>query len=74
MPRCQPIRSAITGTGIVGHSANNARTCGSTASTIEPFAGRRYRGGPSADSARRTVFRPTPNLRAIARIGMPSHR
>jgi hypothetical protein len=38
--RVQPIRSAITVVGIVGHCANNCRICGSTASTIDPLAGR----------------------------------
>jgi hypothetical protein len=36
----RPIRSAITVAGIVGHCANSRRICGSTASTIEPLAGR----------------------------------
>lgn len=46
--RCQPIRSAITVAGIDGVSASNTRICGSTASTIEPFAARRYDGGSAA--------------------------
>jgi hypothetical protein len=72
--RCQPTRSASTVVGIDGHSDSNARICGSTASTIDGFAGREYDGGPSAANARRTVFRPTPSLRAIALIGIPSAR
>ncbi|GAB3331796.1 hypothetical protein GCM10027452_05070 [Micromonospora halotolerans] len=72
--RVHPIRSAITVAGISGHCCNNARICGSTASTIDGFAGREYRGGPSGANARRTVFRPTPNLRASALIGIPSDR
>ena len=38
--RVQPIRSAITVAGIVGHASSSSRTCGSTSSTIEPFAKR----------------------------------
>ncbi|WP_189047716.1 hypothetical protein [Micromonospora sonchi] len=67
--RIQPICSAITVVGIEGHSCNNARICGYTASTIDDFAGREYCGGLSAASPRRTVFRPMPNLRSIALIG-----
>ena len=40
IPRDQPIRSAITVAGIVGHAANSSRIRGSTSSTIDP-AGRR---------------------------------
>jgi hypothetical protein len=72
--RCQPTRSAITVVGIDGQSASNARICGSTASTIDGLTGREYDGGPSAANARRTVFRPTPSLRTIALIGIPSAR
>jgi hypothetical protein len=36
----QLIRSAITVAGILGNCANNARTCGSTASAFDPRAGR----------------------------------
>jgi hypothetical protein len=32
----QPIRSAITVAGIVGHAASSSRMRGSTGSTIEP--------------------------------------
>jgi hypothetical protein len=52
------IRSAVTVAGMVGHCTSNCRICGSTASTIDPLAGRWYLGGPSAASARRTVLRP----------------
>jgi hypothetical protein len=64
----------ITVDGISGNSASNARICGSTASTIEPFAGRSYRGGWCELSARRTVFRAIPNRLAMARIAIPSAR
>ncbi|BCJ68016.1 hypothetical protein GCM10009779_17240 [Polymorphospora rubra] len=37
--RVQPIRSAITVAGIVGHSRNNTLIRGSTVPTIEPFTG-----------------------------------
>ena len=40
LPRVHPTRSMITVVGMSGNSANNARICGSTASTIEPFAAR----------------------------------
>jgi hypothetical protein len=70
--RCQPTRSAITVVGIDGHSASSVRIRGSAASTTEGFAGREYIGGTSAANARRTVFRPTPSLRTIALIGIPS--
>ncbi|GIG63659.1 hypothetical protein Lfu02_80310 [Longispora fulva] len=72
--RDQPIRSAITVAGIVGHPANNARIWGSTASTIEPAAARSYFGGAVDANARFTVFRAMPNLRAIAEIDTPSAR
>jgi hypothetical protein len=72
--RDQPIRSAITVAGMSGHCASNSRIRGSAASAIDPFGGRTYLGGPSAASARRTVFRPIPSLRAIARTGIPSAR
>jgi hypothetical protein len=52
------IRSAVTVAGMVGHCTSNCRICGSTASTIDPLAGRWYLGGLSAASARRTVLRP----------------
>ena len=42
--RSQPIRSAITVAGIVGHAANNSRIRGSTASTIDPTGPREYLG------------------------------
>ena len=38
--RSQPIRSAITVAGIVGHACSSSRIRGSTASTIEPRGGR----------------------------------
>ena len=72
--RSQPIRSAITVAGMSGQAASNSRIRGSAASATDPFAGRTYFGGPSAASARRTVFRPIPSFRAIARTGMPSAR
>jgi hypothetical protein len=37
----QPIRSAITVAGIVGHACSNSRIRGSTASTIDPPPARR---------------------------------
>ncbi len=60
-----PIRSAITVAGIVGYSRNNARICGSNASTTEPFAGREYFGAVSEANAARTVLRATPNRRDL---------
>ena len=39
-PRVQPIRSAITVAGIVGHAASNSRIRGSTSSTIDPARAR----------------------------------
>jgi hypothetical protein len=73
--RVQPIRSAITVAGIVGHAWSSSRMRGSTASTIDPPPTRRsYRGGPSAASARFTVFFETPITRATALIGIPSAR
>jgi hypothetical protein len=39
--RVQPIRSAMTVAGIVGHAANSPRMRGSTASTIDPPPARR---------------------------------
>jgi hypothetical protein len=62
----QPIRSAITVAGIVGHSANNDRIRPSTASTAEPRTARWYFGGRSDANALATVFRETFNRRAIA--------
>ena len=70
----QPIRSAITVAGILGHAVNSSRTCGSTPSTNEPLAGRSYFGGLSAANARRTAFRDTPVPRTIALTGIPSAR
>ena len=49
-----------------GNSASTALICGSTASTIDPFPARTYRGGSCEASALRTVFRAIPSLRAIA--------
>ena len=69
---CQPIRSAITVAGIRGVAANNARICGSTASTNDPGDSRSYLGGTSEANADLTVFRATPNWRAIALIANPS--
>jgi hypothetical protein len=74
LPRLHPTRSPITVEGISGNPANSPLICGSTASTIDPFAARRYRGGSSLASAFFTVFRATPSRRAIAAIGMPSAR
>jgi hypothetical protein len=68
------MRCAITVAGICGYSFNSARIRGSTASAADPFVTRRYLGGPSAANARRTVLRPSPSRRAIARIGIPSAR
>jgi hypothetical protein len=63
-----PIRSAITVAGILGCSRNNTRTCGSTASTNEPFAARRYAGGSSEANAAGTVFRVIPRRRTTSLI------
>src|SRR5689334_24647052 len=41
---------------------------------MDPAGLRSYRGGPSEANAARTVFRETPNFRAIALIGNPSAR
>jgi hypothetical protein len=40
LPRVHPIRSMITVEGMSGNSRSNALTCGSTASTIDPFLAR----------------------------------
>jgi hypothetical protein len=72
--RSQPIRSATTVAGIDGVSASNVRICGSTASTIEPLAARRYDGGSAAANALRTVFLEIPSLLAITLIGTSSAR
>src|SRR4051794_19337458 len=72
--RSQPIRSAITVAGIIGHADNNSRICGSTTSTIEPAGRREYFGGPSAANAALTVFFEHPNTRAITLIGIFSAR
>ncbi len=72
--RVQPIRSAITGVGIDGHCASNDRICGSNASTNEPRGPRSRRGGSTARTAERTVFRDNPNRRASSLIGTPSAR
>jgi hypothetical protein len=74
LPRVHPTRRMITVDGIVGNSASNALICGSTASTMEPFASRRYRGGSSLAKALFTVFRAIPNRRAMAWIAKPSAR
>jgi hypothetical protein len=58
----------------VGHAASSSRILGSTASTIDPPAGRSYRGGPSAPSARFTVFLEHPITLAICLIGICSPR
>jgi hypothetical protein len=60
--------------GIVGNAANNSRIRGSNASTADPTARRSYLGGPSKANAERTVFRDTPNTRAITLIDNPSAR
>lgn len=54
--------------------STNARICGSTASTIEPFAARRYRDGSSLARAFFTVLRGILNRRAMAWIAIPSDR
>lgn len=68
-----PIRSAITVAGISGNSARSVLILGSNAPTIDALDRRSYRGGSSAANAVRTVFRATPNRRAIALIAMPSN-
>src|SRR6266536_4391192 len=70
----QPIRCAIAGVGIVGHSRSSARICGSYGSTTDPRVVRRYSGGRSEDNAARTVFRATRSRRAISLMGTPSAR
>ena len=70
----QPIRSAITVAGILGCSASNTRTCGSTLSTSDPRGPRSREGGTSARNAARTVLRANPNRRAISLIDTPSAR
>jgi len=40
IPRCQPIRSAITVAGIDGVAFSSSRICGSKTSTAEPLAAR----------------------------------
>jgi hypothetical protein len=72
--RSHPIRSAITVAGKSGRSANSDRIAGSTASTIDPLAGREYTGGLSRANARRTAFRDTPKRRAITLMGIASTR
>jgi len=72
--RSQPIRSAITVAGILGHHPSNSQSCGSTASTIDPRPDRSNFGGSVEANARRTVFRPTPSRRTIALIAIPSAR
>jgi hypothetical protein len=72
--RSHPIRCAITVAGIVGVANSNSRIARSNASTADPFGIRTYRGGRSLTSAFLTVFRATPNRRAITAIGMPSAR
>ena len=69
-----PIRSAITVTGIPGVERNNSRTNGSTGVNDVATAGREYRGGRSEANARSTVTRETPSLRAISRLLNPSRR
>src|SRR5262249_18313278 len=69
-----PIRSAITVAGIVGHACSSSRIRGSAASTIDPLAGRSYRGGRSLPIAARTVFLDTFITRAITLIGIFSAR
>ncbi|WP_286160583.1 hypothetical protein [Streptomyces yunnanensis] len=70
IPLSQPIRSAITVAGIVGVSRSSSRIFTSTASTTEPFAGRRYFGSRSLARVQFTVFFEMPRCRAIARIGI----
>ena len=72
IPRDQPIRSAITVAGIVGVCDSNRRIRGSTSSTADPVAARRYLGGASATSLAFTVFFEIPNCRAICLIGIRS--
>ena len=64
----QPTRSANVEAGIVGVTANNARTCGANASKPDPTAGRWYFGSRSVSSARSTVPRETPTSRPISRF------
>ncbi|GKQ36712.1 hypothetical protein ALMP_32520 [Streptomyces sp. A012304] len=68
------MRSAITGAGILGHSFNKPRICGSKASATRPRGARSYFGGRSEFNAARTVFRATPSRREISLMGTPSAR
>jgi hypothetical protein len=61
-----PIRSAITVAGISGNSVNNLRIAGSNSSTLDPDRTRSSFGRTSDANAARTVFRASPNRRAIA--------
>ena len=70
----QPIRSAITVTGIDGVARSNSRTTGSTGVNPVATAGREYFGGRSEANARSTVTREIPNLRAISLLLKPSLR
>jgi hypothetical protein len=70
----EPIRSAITVTGIDGVTRNNSLTSGSTGVNDVATAGREYRGGRSEPNARSTVTREIPNRRAISRLLTPSLR
>jgi hypothetical protein len=60
-----PIRSAITVAGMSGNSVNNRRIAGSNSLTLDPARSRSYFGGASDANAARTVFRASPNRRAI---------
>lgn len=73
-PVIQPIRCAITVTGIDGVTHNNSRTRGSTGVNAVATCGREYSGGRSDANARSTVTRKIPNLRAISLLLNPSQR
>ncbi len=51
LPRDRPIRSMIIVAGMSGNSVNNTKTCGVTASTIDPLRTRSQRGGSSVGIA-----------------------
>ena len=74
IPRCQPIRSAITVVGIRGCSDNNRRISPSKGSTNEGRGWRLNSGGESKRTAARTVFLDTPSRRTISLIDDPSAR
>jgi len=55
-----------------GNSVNNPRIAGSNSSTLDPAWPRTYFGATSDANPDRTVFRASPNRRAIAFTPIPS--